>query len=110
MKENEEAMNQTGGSRPKTRGEAGIQERGDEDDWRILVGNIGTFPNESDGKGKLKLDLLKQLYTSSDSDLIMLSEHNLNTANITERPQEIMGSWVENSQGRFTDMQLETKE
>ena len=127
MKKGTEARSLFGDSRPKKRWEAeeivdrgdegvdhsdevGVQERGDEDDWRIMIGNIGTFPNENDGKGKLKLDLLKQLYTSSDSDMIMLCEHNLNTANITERPQEIMGQWVENSQGRFTEMQLETKD
>ena len=65
-----------------------------------MVGNhIRTFPNKkSDGKGKLKLDMLKQLYTSSDSDMLLMCKYNLNISNITERPQDIMKPWVENSQ------------
>lgn len=104
MKLTKEARDQNGDPGPKKRRNTGYQDRGNEEDWRILIGNIGTFPHENDGKGKLKMDLLKHLYTSSDSDIIMLSEHNLNTSNITDRPQDIMAQWVENSQGRFTEM------
>ena len=73
-----------------------------------IIRNIGTFPNEKDGKG---MDILKQLYTSSDSDLIMLCEHNLKTiSNILDSPQEIMGSWIENSKWKEKKKKNGTKE
>ena len=105
MKVVREARNQNGDSGPMKRREAEFKTRRDEGDWRIMIGNIGTFPNESESKGKLKLDVLKHLYTSSDTDILLINEHNLNTRNITEKPQDIMKNWVENTQGRFTQLQ-----
>ena len=67
--------------RPMKRGDAQIYDRGDETDWRILIGNIGTFPNESNGARKLKLDTLKDLYTRSNAEILLMSEHNLNLHN-----------------------------
>jgi len=50
MKETHEAMNPSGrDSGPKKQGDAGVYERGHEQDWRIVIGNIGTFPNEDTG-------------------------------------------------------------
>ena len=113
MKGKHEAMNPTcRDSRPKKRGDAGVYERGHEQDWRIVIGNIGTFPNEGTGHGKMKLDTLKHLYTSSDADLILLNEHNLNLRGIPQerRPEALMKEWQHNSLGQFTQFQDERKD
>ena len=36
----------------------GIRKKQDHGDWRILVGNINTFPREHGGEGKAKLHLI----------------------------------------------------
>ena len=110
VEHSDEAMNsQSRNSRPMKRGDAEIYERGNENDWRILIGNIGTFPNEGTGQGKLKMDVLKHLYTSSDADMILLNEHNLNLHNTTQekRPNNIMAEWKQNSIGHFVQFEEE---
>ena len=96
-------------SGPKKRGDAEIYERGNEQDWRLLIGNIGTFPNEKTGYGKLKMDVLKHLCTSSEADMILLSEHNINLRNTVQeqRPQSIMSEWTQNTRGEFVQFEDE---
>ena len=96
-------------SGPKKRGDAEIYERGNEQDWRLLIGNIGTFPNEKTGYGKLKMDVLKHLYTSSETDMILLSKHNINLRNTVQeqRPQSIMSEWTQNTRGEFVQFEDE---
>ena len=65
-------------TRRETRVKNGIREKQNSNDWRILVGNINTFLRENNGENKAKLDLFKHLVTSSDCDLLLLSEHNTN--------------------------------
>jgi len=81
----------------------GIRKKQDHGDWRILVGNINTFPREHGGEGKAKLDAFNHLATSSDSDIILLSEHNTNVKNtfIRDRPSQVMQNWWRNVQCRF---------
>ena len=108
--QNDEAMDlQSRDSRPTKRGDAEIYERGNENDWRILIGNIGTFPNEGTGQGKLKMDVLKHLCTSSDADMILLNEHNMNLHNTVQekRPNSIMSKWKQNSIGHFVQFEEE---
>jgi len=45
------------------------------DNWRIIIGNIGTLPNEAPGYGKIKIDQWKQLATNN-CDINILSELN----------------------------------
>ena len=107
-----EATRWSGSVRPMKRGDAQIYDRGDETDWRLLIGNIGTFPNESNGARKMKLDTLKDLYTRSDAEILLMSEHNLNLHNTAydQQPQNVMKKWVENSSGRFTNIKMNDKE
>ena len=113
MRQVQEATNPTGrDSGPTKRGDAGVYDRGNEQDWRIVIGNIGTFPNEGTGQGKMKMDTLKHLYTSSDADMILLNEHNMNIRNITQeqRPDSIMNEWKNNSLGKFVQFHEEREE
>ena len=45
------------------------------DSWRIMVGNLGTLPNERTGHGKIKIDKWKNLVTQN-IDLNIISELN----------------------------------
>lgn len=66
------------------------------DDWRIIIGNINSFPNESDGKNKYKMDIFKQLVTKKHTDIIMISEHNKNfsrTRNGTKSTDSMKKWW-----------------
>ena len=60
----------------------------------------------------MKLDTLKHLYTSSDVDLILLNEHNLNLRGIPQerRPEALMKEWKHNSLGQFIQFQDERKD
>jgi len=53
----------------------GIRDKLKSEDWKIVVGDINTFfPKEYGGESKVKLDVFKHLLTSSDSDVVLLSE------------------------------------
>ena len=81
----------------------GIREKEENSDWRILIGNINTFPKENNGENKAKLDLFKHLVTSNDCDILLLSEHNMNVLRTEHRsrPGTLMRNWWQNSISRF---------
>jgi len=85
--------------------EHGIKERTDSKDWRLLVvGNNNTFPRENNTrKNEAKLDMLKQLVTSSDCDILLLSEHNMNVLRTEHcsRPRNLMKNWWQSTISRF---------
>jgi hypothetical protein len=65
------------------------------DHWRIVIGNINSFPDGKSGSGQHKQDMLHNLVVNNDSDIVMISEHNKNINNIryTARPGELMKKW-----------------
>jgi len=67
----------------------GIREKTGNKLWRILVENINTFPKENNGENKAKLDLFKHLVTSSDCDILLLSEHNMNVLRTEHRSSPV---------------------
>ena len=64
--------------------------------WRILIGNIGTLPSEDSGYGKIKIDKWKQLATKN-CDINILSEINKDMQMIPERErlENITRGWWE---------------
>jgi len=86
----------------------GIKRKQDSKNWQILVGNINTFPREHGGEGKAKLDAFNHLATSSDSDIILLSEHNTNVKimHLRYRPSQVMWNWWQNVLCRFEYIKL----
>lgn len=67
--------------------------------WKIIIGNINSFPSEYDGKNKLKMDMLKKMVTGQHTDIIMISEHNRNLANMgkNSQPLELVKRWWKNT-------------
>lgn len=67
------------------------------------MGTINTFPRENKGENKAKLDVFKQLVTSGECDLLLLSEHNTNLLKKRGRvrPDNVMKNWRQNSISRF---------
>lgn len=67
------------------------------DDWKILIGNINTFPNEYQSFNRVKLDKFRKLATTEQADIILLNEHNKNIYNLREqeKPTVIMSNWWE---------------
>jgi Endonuclease/Exonuclease/phosphatase family. len=63
--------------------------------WRITIGNINSFPDESNGNNKIKLDTLRKLVTTNDSDILIICEHNKNlkTIGYHHQPSEIIKKW-----------------
>jgi len=80
-----------------------IKERVANTDWRILIGNVNTFPREKSGENKAKLDMLKHLVTSSDCNILLLSEHNMNVLRTEHRgrPGSLMKNWWQHTISRF---------
>lgn len=63
--------------------------------WRITIGNINSFPNDSNGTNTVKLDIFQQLVVGNQSDIILISEHNKNMTNIDyhQQPGLCMKKW-----------------
>jgi hypothetical protein len=63
--------------------------------WRIVIGNINSFPNEEDGKNKYKLETLKKLVMRKHTEIVMISEHNRNLSKLANKnqPTEIIKCW-----------------
>lgn len=63
--------------------------------WRLTIGNINSFPDESNGNNKIKLDTLRSLVTKNHSDIIIMCEHNKNlkTIGYHNQPSEILKKW-----------------
>lgn len=63
--------------------------------WRIVIGNINSFPNEKDGRNKYKLETLKKLVMRKHTDIVMISEHNRNLSKLATKnqPMEIIKRW-----------------
>lgn len=53
------------------------------DQWRLIIGNINSFPGSEGGMNKYKLKRFKKLVTGKESDIIILSEHNKNLSKIS---------------------------
>jgi exonuclease III len=79
----DESGNYTSGSIPK------------HSTWRIVIGNINSFPNNNDGNNKYKLDNLQKLVQQQQCDILLISEHNRNLNNTPRRnhPAEILKRW-----------------
>lgn len=63
--------------------------------WRIVIGNINSFPHEEDGKNKYKLETFKNLVMKKHTDIFLISEHNKNMPKLANknRPTEIIKRW-----------------
>ena len=92
-----------GGSNAGDNTAHGIKDRVANTDWKILIGNVNTFPRENSGENKVKLDMLKHLVTSSDCDILLLSEHNMNVQRTEHRgrPGTLMKNWWQHTISRF---------
>jgi exonuclease III len=63
--------------------------------WRIIIGNINSFPGVEGGTNKYKLERFKKLVIGNEGDIVLLSEHNKNLS-VTKhhnQPAEIMKRW-----------------
>lgn len=62
------------------------------DQWRLIIGNINSFPGSEGGMNKYKLKHFKKLVTGKESDIIILSEHNKNLSKINHhnKPSEMI--------------------
>jgi hypothetical protein len=67
--------------------------------WRIIIGNINSFPNDSSGNSKVKLNNLRKLVVENHSDIILMSEHNKNIMNMDyhQQPASILKHWWPNT-------------
>jgi hypothetical protein len=65
------------------------------DSWRIIIGNINSFPGSEGGANKYKIDRLKELVIGNEGDIILVSEHNKNLLTIkqNDQPMEVMKKW-----------------
>lgn len=65
------------------------------DYWRLIIGNINSFPGAKGGINKFKMDRLKQLTVGKEGDIIMMSEHNKNLSATTynDKPSELIKKW-----------------
>jgi hypothetical protein len=74
--------------------------------WRIVIGNINSFPGEENDNNKFKLDRLRQLLHKHDYDIIMLSEHNKNifSMNYHRKPSTLVKRWWQNTTVRWSQL------
>jgi hypothetical protein len=63
--------------------------------WRITIGNINSFPDDSNGNNKIKLDTFQSLVTRNQSDILIISEHNKNIRTLRHhrQPSETIKRW-----------------
>lgn len=55
--------------------------------WRIIVGNINSFPSSYCKDQKFKLDTMKDLLVHAHTDIVVISEHNQNIRRLSTRDQ-----------------------
>ena len=65
------------------------------DTWRIIVGNINSFPTDNKGSNQYKLDKLQKLLKENNIDIAMISEHNRNLEKVShsDQPVTILKRW-----------------
>jgi len=63
--------------------------------WRIIIGNINSFPTGTNGINQYKLDKLQTLLNKKGIDIALISEHNRNVQKLPfkDRPSTIMKRW-----------------
>ena len=68
-------------------------------EFRIIGGNINTFPINKYVSNKMKADKLKQLICNYRADVVTFSEHNLNITKVPmeNRPDVTMEGWRKNN-------------
>jgi exonuclease III len=66
-----------------------------DESWRIIIGNINSFPGSDGGTNKYKLERFKKLVYGKGGDIILVSEHNKNMSSTGHynRPAEIIKKW-----------------
>ena len=64
-------------------------------DFRLIGGNINTFPVTKILSNEIKRDKLRQVVCSTEAYVVTLSEHNLNLSKIPleQRPSQIVEGW-----------------
>ena len=86
--------------RPETRWEAtspSDSPKKCQSDWRLMAINVNNFPNEQDGVGKSKIDLLRRAIGYSEADIIGMTEIGRNEDLLPPqgRPSQVTKAWVE---------------
>jgi len=79
--------------------------------WKILVGNVNSFPHDQDGTNRYKLDKLKEVTVGREADIILMSEHNKNIE-VTPywlRPATLVKRWWKNTILRASYLVSESK-
>jgi exonuclease III len=74
--------------------------------WRIIVGNINSFPGTSGKNNPYKLDRFKKLVMDHGGDIIVISEHNknMNATKNHNKPAEIVKKWWPNTITRSSNL------
>jgi len=63
--------------------EYNTENNSDNDTWRIIIGNINSFPTGTNGINQYKLDKLQTLLNKKGIDIALISEHNRNVQKLS---------------------------
>lgn len=76
--------------------------------WRIVMGNINTFPCDERAGNEVKLNMLNKLIGNESTDIVLISEHNKNMRYLPKKlqPWTIMKSWWDRKAIRSTYLKL----
>lgn len=72
--------------------------------WRIMIGNINSFPLRSNKQNQYKMEMLRTLMVGNCSDIILISEHNRNIKRLQHEnnPAEIVRRWWPRTVTRYS--------
>lgn len=72
--------------------------------WRIMIGNINSFPLRSNKQNQYKMEMLRTLTVGNCSDIILISEHNRNIKRLQheDKPAEIVRRWWPRTVTRYS--------
>ena len=76
-------------------GMKGLEQAKNNNEFRVIGGNINTFPITKAIRNKVKQEKLKQIVCSYYADVVSINEHNLNLSKVPydQRPETIVEGW-----------------